>query len=85
MLQADLQLNHEVSVKPLDVQTKKVEIKFLLRNQGEVIATNTYIWIQFKNVKEIVECTGGWEDKSKINENVPTIRLIAIISRLIAG
>jgi len=74
-LQADLELSHEISVKRSDGQ-KEVDIEFVLTNLGEVIATDTYVWIRFKNIKEIVKCTGSWRDQSKINENIPTVQLI---------
>lgn len=74
-LQADLRLSHEISTKPLDEQLE-VDISFILINQGEVIATDTYLWVQFQNVKEIVRCTGSWSDKSSINDGIPTIQLI---------
>lgn len=74
-LQADLQLSQEVSVKPLDNSTE-VDIFFFLRNQGDVLATDTYLWIQFKNVKKIVRCKGGWKDISSINRNIPTVQLV---------
>lgn len=74
-LQADLQLSHEISIKPLD-NLKEVDIKFFLTNVGEVIAANTYVWIQFKNVREIVQCKGMWRNISKLNENIPTIQIV---------
>lgn len=75
-LQADLQLSHEVSLKPLNDLKKEVDITFFLRNIGEVIATDTYLWIQFKNIKEIVQCKPPWSDISKLNKNVPTVQLL---------
>ncbi len=75
-LQADLQLYHEVSVKPSEGQTKEVNISFFLKNPGEVPATNTYIWIRFANIIKIVKCTGDWSDISNINENIPTIEIM---------
>lgn len=83
-LQADLQLTHEVSVRPLD-NSKEVDISFFLKNLGEVIATDTYVWLRFENIKEIVQCKGGWSDQSKINNNIPTVQLIytAPVIRLI--
>lgn len=74
-LQADLQLSHEMSIKQLD-ELQEVDITFFLTNQGEVIATNTYIWLQFKDIKEIVRCKGSWSDQSKRNDNIPTVQLI---------
>lgn len=74
-LQADLQLNHDVSIKKFD-ESLEVDIKFLLRNLGDVVATDTYLWVQFKNIKEIVRCTGEWADISYYNKNVPTIQLV---------
>lgn len=74
-LQADLQLSHELSIKRVD-EFQEVDIEFVLTNLGEVIATDTYVLIRFENIKEIVKCTGSWRDKSKINENIPTVQLI---------
>jgi ribosomal protein L7Ae-like RNA K-turn-binding protein len=74
-LQADLELSHEVTSEPSDNLTK-VDIKFFLRNLGDVIATDTYAWMQFTNVKEIVQCKGDWKDISSVNVNIPTIQLI---------
>lgn len=71
-LEADLKLSHEVSVKPLD-DLKEVDIKFYMTNTGEVLATDTYVWMQFKNVKEIVRCKSGWNNISSANANIPTI------------
>jgi hypothetical protein len=73
-LQADLHLSHEVSVKPSDDLTE-VDIKFFLKNQGDVLATDIYVFVQFKNVKEIVRCTGGWRDISRLNDDIPTVEL----------
>lgn len=74
-LQADLELTHEVTSKPSDGLTE-ADIKFLLENRGDVVATDIYVWMQFENVKEIVQCTGSWENISSINKNIPTIQLV---------
>jgi hypothetical protein len=74
-LQADIQLNHKVSIKHSN-GFKEVGITFILENRGEVVATDIYIWMQFKNVKEIVRCQDDWEDISDVNENKPTIQLL---------
>lgn len=73
-LQADVQMSHEVSVKPLD-SLIEVSISFLLDNEGEAIATHTLVWIQFKNIREIVQCKGSWRNISKLNKNIPTVSL----------
>jgi hypothetical protein len=70
-IQADLQLSHEVSIKRLD-NLKEVDIKFFLKNEGDAIATDVYLLIQFKNIKEFVQCKGTWRDISKLNDNIPT-------------
>jgi len=75
-LQADLRLNHEVSVKPLD-DMLEVDIKFVLVNTGDVLATDAYVWMQFTNIKQLVKCMGNWLDISKFNKNIPTIRILA--------
>lgn len=74
-LEADLKLNHEVSVKHLD-DSLEVDITFTLENEGEAIATNTYVLIDFKNIKEIVRCKNEWKDLSSENENRPVVRLL---------
>jgi len=74
-LQADLELTHEVTSKPSGGLTE-ADIKFFLENRGNVVATGIYVWVQFENVKEIVQCTGNWADISDINDNIPTIQLV---------
>lgn len=74
-LQADIQLNHKVSIKHSN-GFKEVGITFTLENRGEVVATDIYVWIQFKNIKEIVKCDEDWGDISDVNENKPTIQLL---------
>jgi len=74
-LQADLELRHEVTSKPSDGLTE-ADIKFFLHNRGDVVATDIYVWMQFKNVEEIVQCTGAWNNISRVNKNIPTIQLV---------
>jgi len=74
-LQADLQLSHEITIKHLD-DLIEADISFFLTNLGEVLATDTYVWIRFNNVKEILRCKGSWKDISNVNENIPTVQLI---------
>jgi len=71
-LQADLQLEHEVSIRKLD-DTREVSITFSLSNLGEVIATDTYLLVQFKNISSLVKCDAPWRDISHLNKNIPTI------------
>ena len=73
-LQADIELGHEVTYKPSDGLTE-ADIEFSLKNQGDVVATDIYVWMQFKNVKAIVQCTGRWKDISRLNNDIPTIEL----------
>ena len=73
-LQADLELSHKVTSKPSGGLTE-AHIEFWLVNRGDVVATDVYVWMQFRNVKEIVQCKGQWNDISSINKNVPTIQL----------
>jgi len=73
-LQADIELTHEVTSKPSDDLTE-ADIRFFLKNQGDVVATDIYVWMQFRNVKEIVRCKGNWHNISSINRNNPTIEL----------
>lgn len=71
-LQSDLRISHEVLAKPVDDETE-VKIKFALTNHGNVLATQPYVYIKFKNVKEIVKCDSGWTDESSLNNNIPTV------------
>jgi len=73
-LQADIELSYEVTSKPSDDLTEAA-IRFFLKNQGDVVATDVYVWMRFRNVKEIVQCEGNWHNISSINRNVPTIEL----------
>lgn len=74
-LQADLELTHEVTFKPSDGLTE-ADIEFWLVNRGDVVATDIYVLMQFKNVKKIAQCTGHCEDISDINDGIPTIQLV---------
>jgi len=74
-VKADVQISHEIlNIKTLD-NLNEVDIEFFLHNIGEVIATDTLIWMQFNNVKEIVKCNGNWQNMSNVNENIPTVGL----------
>jgi hypothetical protein len=73
-LQADIELSHEVTSKSSKGSTE-ADIKFYLKNQGDVMATDIFVMMQFNNVKEIAQCTGNWTDISGVNENTPTIAL----------
>jgi hypothetical protein len=75
-LQADFELTHEVTSKPSDGLTE-VDIEFSLVNQGDVVATDIYVWMQFKNVKEIVRCALSCQNVSRLNSNIPTIQLVS--------
>lgn len=75
-LQSDLKLSHEVSAKTIDGAIE-AKIKFTLINYGNVLATQPYVFIQFQNIKEIVKCDHSWVDVSKLNNNIPTIRLLS--------
>lgn len=74
-LEADLQIMHDVSVKSLD-DSLEVDINFILENEEDAIATDTYILVHFKNIKQVEKCEGGWIDLSSSNENRPVVRLI---------
>lgn len=77
-LEADLKLSHEVSVKRLD-DSKEVDITFFLENLGEVLATDIFLCIQPKNIREILRCTGQWRDISSANENIPTVQTLVAV------
>lgn len=74
-LQADLELTHEVATKPSG-DLVEANIKFFLGNRGDAVATDAYVWMQFKNVKEIMQCTEAWDNISAVNDAVPTIQLV---------
>ncbi len=74
-LQANLQLSHEVSAKPLE-DLIEIDITFFLENVGEVIASDTYVWLQFKNIREIVRCKDNWRNVSSYNENTSTVSIV---------
>jgi hypothetical protein len=73
--QADLRVSHEIKKKPLG-DLIEVAIDFIFENEGEVPATDPYIWVQFKNVREVVQCSGKWINISRLNKNIPTINII---------
>jgi hypothetical protein len=75
-LEADLQLEHSVKVKQLE-DSQEALITFFLKNLGEIVAADAIVWIRFKNIKEIVNCSGLWQDISKVNNNQPTIQLVS--------
>ena len=74
-LQADLELTHEVTSKLSDGLTE-ADIEFFLVNRGDVVATDIYAWMQFKNIKEIMRCTPDCQNVSSFNNNIPTIQLV---------
>lgn len=75
-LQADIELTHEVTSKPSDGLTEAA-IEFWLVNRGDVVATDIYVWMQFKNVKEIVRCTLDCQNVSSFNRNIPTVQVVS--------
>jgi hypothetical protein len=77
-LEPDLRISHKLSIKSLD-DSVEADISFVLTNKGGVLATQPYVWIQFKNVKRIVRCTGSWVNISEYNDSVPTIRFAGAI------
>ena len=81
-LQADLKVNHEVSIKCFN-DYKEVELTFIIENFGDVIATHTDVVIQFDNIIEIVRSTGGWQDISHLNNGIPTIELFTRLPYLL--
>jgi len=74
VLQPDLQLGHEISLKPSEGQIE-ADIEFFLTNQGEAVGTHTIVWIQFQNVKKIVRCRDVCQDISKLNNDIPTVQI----------
>ena len=70
--QAVLQLQHEIEKKPSGNLTE-VDIEFKLLNLGNAPATNPCLAIRFKEIEEVVECKRGWQDATKLNNNVPMI------------
>lgn len=74
-LQAALKLSHQISIEQRD-ELQEVDIEFYLINIGEIIATNTFMLIQFQNIRKIVRCEKDWEDVSIANKNIPTIQIL---------
>jgi len=74
-LQVDLELTHEVTSRPSD-NLIEADIRFFLQNRGDILSTNVYLWIQFANIRELVNCTGKWCDITDLNNGVPTIQLL---------
>lgn len=72
--QADLKVTHEIKKRPAG-ELIEVEIDFCLVNQGDAPATDPYIWFQFKNIQQLVQCTGEWMDVSRFNNGIPTINV----------
>jgi len=73
--QADLRMGCDIKKKALDGLTE-VTIDFIFKNEGEAPATAPYVWVQFKDVREIVLSGSQWVNVSSVNKNVPTINLI---------
>ena len=73
ILESDVHLYTEVSAVTLE-DFVEVEIKFYLRNNGDALATDTYVNIRFNNIEKIVKCTGDWRDLSGVNE-LPSISM----------
>lgn len=73
-LQANVQLTREVEIISAK-DPKTAEVKFFLENTGEIIATDTLVILQFKNVKKIIKCAGTCRDISFVNDNIPTVGL----------
>jgi hypothetical protein len=72
--QADLRFTHAIEEKPLG-DLVEVNIDFVLVNEGQTPATDPFVWLQFKNIQELVKCTGDWINVSHVNKNIPTITL----------
>lgn len=71
-LQADLILSHEITIKPLN-GSKEVDITFCLHNLGDALATDTFMYIIFNNIRKIVKCYGVWSDQSEVSKGALTI------------
>lgn len=74
ILESDVHLSSKVSTKSVD-NLVEVDIEFFLTNFGDALATDTLVRLGFKNVKEIVNCKGEWQDDTKLNEGRPCITL----------
>lgn len=71
---ADLRLDHEVKQKELE-DSKEVEIKICLINQGKREAEHPYLRMQFLDIERLVSCTAGVVNLSSYNKGVPIIRV----------
>jgi hypothetical protein len=68
-------MSYKIKKKPLDDLTE-VTIDFIFENVGEAPATAPYVWVQFKNVREMVLSGSQWVNVSSVNKNIPTINLV---------
>ncbi len=71
----DLRLSHEIKESKVADDSTEINVEFILRNVGHMPATFVRVTLQFNNIQQIVERTGGWGDISYLRENVPTIQL----------
>lgn len=70
VLESDIHLSCETSVKPVEKVGELIEvtIDFKFHNYGDAIATDTYVWTELTNIEKIIKCNGNWHDISKANE-----------------
>jgi len=72
---ADLRLSHEVAQKELE-DSKEVEIRLSLVNQGKREAEHPYLTMHFLDIEQLVNCSGEVVDISSYNKGIPIIRVL---------
>lgn len=78
ILESNVHLSSEVLTKSVD-DLVEVDIEFFLANAGDALATDTLVRLDFKNIKEIVNCRGIWRDDTKLNKGKPCITLTSTV------
>lgn len=71
----DLRLFHNIKEQKVVDDAVQVNVEFILRNIGRVSATFVRVTIQFRNIVSIIRRDRGWQDISRLRNNVPTIQL----------
>jgi hypothetical protein len=70
----DLQLSHNIKEQKAVDDAVEVNVEFILRNIGRMSATFVRLTVQFNNIERILRRAGGWQDISRLRNNVPTIQ-----------
>ncbi len=64
ILESDISLNCDVSVKTID-ELLEVTLSFHVKNNGDAMSENTYLFIEFKNIENITKLEGNWFEISE--------------------